>query len=304
MKNKILNLIGLITTIILLYFYFFFALAIIFKITPSVVEIHPFVNSLMFPLYISILVTLFIFFGDKIYIKQKYNLYLTKWRELNLIIPIFMVSLGFSFLFLSLVYNSISTILELLGNLFLIVGLVIFTIIIFAKSLFENQIFFTLKKTYGILENTDNEGDFLENDYKRYMRLTFKNINEKLSTKLAIKPYNDENDYSKLQYSLINYLPIYIKFGDESQLLSTTNHFSAMLNFVDENDKIKWKPFTNELIKLNEEILEFFNDNNFYLTYRTKRKELEWIIINKNDLFKMVGIIIALISVYFNIKLS
>ena len=303
MKNKILNLISLITTIILLYFYFFFTLAITFRIFPSI-EIHPFVNSLMFPLYMSITITFYIFFIHKTPLKPKYDPFLTKLGELNLIVPIFILSLGFSLLFISLVYSSISTILDFLGYLFLYVGLSILIIIIYAKSFLEKRIYFTLNKAYEILENTNNADDFLEDNFKKYMRLTFINVNEKLSRRLEIKTCNDENDYSKLQYSLINYLPNYIKFGDESQLLSTKNHFATMLNFVDEHDKIKWKPFTIELIKLNEDILKYLNDNNFYLTYRARRKELEWIIINKNDIFKIVGIIIALIAVYFNIKLN
>ena len=303
MKIKILNLISLITTIILLYFYFLFAIAIIFLII-SPIEIHPFANSLMFPLYISILITFYVFFISGISIKPKYYSYLTKLAELNFIIPIFILSLGFFLLFLSLVYSSISTFLEFLGDLFLIVGLGIFIIIFFAKSFLEKRICFTLKKAYEILETASNGGDFLEDNFKRYMRLTFININAKLSRRLEIKTCNDENDYSKLQYSLINYLPTYIEFGDESQLLSTKNHFATMLNFVDKNDKIKWKPFTIELIKLNKDILEYLSDNNFHLTYRARRKELEWIIINKNDIFKTIGIIIALISVYFNIMLN
>lgn len=206
MNIKILNLISLITTIILLYFYFIFAIAIIFIIVPPI-KVHPFVNSLMFPLYISILITFYIFFTNKISIKPKYNSYLTKLGELNLIIPIFMLSLGFSLLFLSLVYSSISTILEFLGILFLCVGLVIFIIIFFAKSFLEKRICFTLKKAYEILEKTSNGGDFREYNFKRYMRLTFININKKLSRRFEIKTCNDENDYSKLQYSVVS--PIY-----------------------------------------------------------------------------------------------
>ena len=99
MKIKILNLISLITTIILLYFYFLFAIAIIFIIVPPI-EIHPFANSLMFPLYISILITFYVFFISEISIKPKYYSYLTKLGELNFIIPIFILSLGFFLLFI------------------------------------------------------------------------------------------------------------------------------------------------------------------------------------------------------------
>lgn len=301
--NKIQFMMRVITTVIVIYFYFFFAFAVAFRYIPPT-EFPSFVKSLMFPLYLSILMTISFFYGGKITSKIKNFSLLINLKELYPIAPLFIISLGFSFLLLGLVFSS--KFLGYSGFTFINFGLILFVIAFSAKSLLEQRMYFNLKEANRIINKIDytnkNQADIY--NLKNYMRLAFKNINERLGRGLELRTCEDTNNCSKLEYTLINYLPHYIKLGDKEQLESAKNHLEAMFNSVDENDKIKWKMFTNEIMKLTEEITAYLKDTNFYLTYRSSPKELEWIYSNKNLILKIIGLIIAIISVYIQNQIT
>jgi len=81
-------------------------------------------------------------------------------------------------------------------------------------------------------------------------------------------------------------------------------HLEVMFNSVSEDDAIKWKYFTREVIDLNEEIITYLKDINFHLNISKMAEELEWISSNKDMIFKVVGLIIAaIISVTLKIPL-
>lgn len=303
-NNKIRFIMGVVTTVIVIYFYFFFVFAfVVFKfVSPN--ELPSFANSLMVPLFLSILMTLYIYSGNKITSKIENFSLLTELKELYPIAPLFIISLGFSFLLLSLVFSS--KFLMYSGLTFVPLGLVLFFIAFLAKLSLEQRIYFNLKEANRIINKIDytdkNQTDIY--NLKNYMRLAFKNIKERLGRGLELRTCEDTNKCSKLEYTLINYLPHYIKLADKEQLESAKNRLHAMLNSVDENDKIKWKPFTTEIMKLTEEITAYLKDNNFYLTYRASSKEFEWIYSNKNLILKLIGLIIAIVSVYIQSQVT
>lgn len=67
-----------------------------------------------------------------------------------------------------------------------------------------------------------------------------------------------------------------------------------MLNSVSEDDVIKWKYFTREVMDLNEEIITYLKNINFHLTYRKWPKKLEW-IINKDMIYRVIGPIVSVV---------
>jgi len=250
----------------------------------------------------SILMTFYIFYEGKITSKIKNSPRLIELKEIYPIAPFFIVSLGFSFLLLSLIFASVY--LLYLGLTFIILGSGLFIITYFAKLFLEEQIYFNLNEANRILNkiNANNKNPADIYNLKKYMKLIFKNINNKLDKGLELKTCEDTNTCYKLEYTLINYLPYYIKLGDKEQLDAIKSHLEAMLKSVNENDEIKWKSFTSELITLNEEITTYLKDTNFYLTYRKWSRELEWISTNKDMIFKVVGLAVAAI-ISFTLKI-
>lgn len=304
-NNKIRFIMGVVTTVIVIYFYFFFTFAfVVFKfVSPN--ELPSFVKSLMFPLYLSILMTLYIYYENKLTSKIENFYLLIKLKELYPIAPLFIISVGVSFTLLSLVFSS--KFLVYSGFTFILFGLILFVIAILAKSSLEQRIYFNLKEANSIIKKIDESNKNPAEIYnlKRYMRLTFEDVNNKLDKGLELRSCEDTNTCYKLEYALINYLPYYIKFGGKEQLDSTKHHFEAMLKSVNENDEIKWKSFTSEVMSLNEEITTYLKGINFHLTYRKWSRNLEWILTNKDTIFKVVGLIVAaIISLTLKIPLG
>lgn len=293
-----------ITTVIVVYFYFFFAFAVAFKFVPPT-NFPSFANLLMFPLYLSILTTIYFFYGDKISSKTENFSLLIKLKELYPIVPLFIISVGFSFLLLSLVFRSVF--LGDSGFTFILIGLILFTISFLAKLSLEQRIYFNLKEANGIIEKIDesNKNPVDISNLKRYIRLTLENVNNKLGRGLELRACNEADGCYKLEYTLVNYLPYYINLGGKGQLHSAKRHLEVMLNSVSEDDAIKWKYFTKEVMDLNEEIVTYLKDINFHLTYRKWPRELEWVSSNRDMIFKVVGLIIAaIISVVLKIPLG
>lgn len=301
-KNKILKSITFITYSIFCFIYLIGILVVIFKFT----GVPVFANTLTFfmlILIISILTTLYILYKTRLSFKPE-NIPLVKSKELYPILPYFIISIGLSFIFLRLTFSSVSNILFYLGNTLYGAGIGLLIITLYAKWLLNRRIYFNLKEANNIIKKIDgnNKNPVEIYNLKRRMGLIFKNVNNKLGRGLELRTCNEADSCYKLEYALVNYLPYYINFGGKEQLHSAKRHLEVMFNSVPEDDAIKWKYFTREVMDLNEEIITYLKDINFHLTYRKWPRNLEWVSSNKDMIFKVVGLIVAaIISVVLKI---
>ena len=165
--------------------------------------------------------------------------------------------------------------------------------------MFLTDYYYSLKKANRILdkinENNKNVKDI--NSLKRYIGLTFKNINRKLGRDLTLITCDGIDECSDPGDILKNYLQYYILFGYEEQLYLAKNHLKIMLNSVDVDDKIQWKEFTATTMSLTDEIIKYLKNINFNLKHRKLPGQLDWIYRNKDTIIQSIGLIIPLILV-------
>lgn len=233
---------------------------------------------------------------------------LTKLETLYPKFPLLIMGIGYLILVILIISNDISSwymnILLILGIvIFIPVGTFLFIVTLFSKRYLEGRIHFTLKKANRILDNIENESSIDVNNLKRYIYLTYKNFKKKLGKGLELKVDNGSNGISKLdlEYTFLNYFPIYIKSCSTEQLNSLKNNIETMSTSVDENDEIRdWNVFTTAILSLNNDIITYLRENNLNLIYSSEMK-LGRIFKNKDLISDVLKLIMAILPIIYYI---
>ncbi|NJD78904.1 MAG: hypothetical protein FIB08_17730 [Candidatus Methanoperedens sp.] len=165
-------------------------------------------------------------------------------------------------------------------------GIILLIVSLSAKKYLEDEVSFTLKQAIEILEQAKNKNQLDTKNLKRYIYLTYRNIERKFRT-------------LDLEYTFLNLLPDYIEVAGEEQLKSLKNNLENMFNSVkqgNEKDEINWNVLTNVLLKLNDDIIRYLRETNFNVTERKISRQSQWMLRNKEAIFQVIQLIVLILT--------
>lgn len=266
-----IKLMGQISTIIVLFFYFIISIYGIVFLSPKTPENASFIESLnslgiyfyVILLFLSILVVL----SPSVKKGHFTNYFLDKriyFIRYFPTLPIFISSIGFTIIFMGILLKNL--IIVEIGQFVFLIGLILVSIMLIIKNYLENQIYYSITEAFDILITIDKNNSREVNKFTKFIKLTLGNLNMKMDRKLKINA--SELGIFHIDTVLNDYLPYYIKFGDETQMESLKKRIGTMSNSVDKNGYFDLKVFTNELIQLSNDIIKFSNVNNLKMIPR------------------------------------
>lgn len=180
-------------------------------------------------------------------------------------LPMFISSVGFSFMFIGGLLKNL--LLTNIGLIIFTVGLFLVSMMVIIKGNFERQIYYSINGARDNLITIDDKNNsYKVKKFTKFIMLTLDNLNMKLGRKLKINA--SELGIFHIDAILSDYLPYYIKLGNETQLESLKKHIETMSNSVDKSGYVDLKVFNNELVQLSKDIIKFLKDNNLRIVPR------------------------------------
>ena len=124
------------------------------------------------------------------------------------------------------------------------------------------------------------------------------NIDNKLGKKLNIDELKmDGGNSSRVKNVIINYLPLYIKFGNQEQIDLLKKHMNSMTFLVDKNDNINLN-IVSVINDLYEEIISFFDSKKILVKDKGRLINLTIIKENSHFIFGSIQLIIFILYLY------
>ncbi|MCD4844441.1 MAG: hypothetical protein K8R25_08145 [Methanosarcinales archaeon] len=229
--------------------------------------------------------------------KIQYFIYL-KMVQFNsfYLLPIFLFSIGFLFITF-IVYNRF---FFDLGMFLFLLGIILFYIIFLVKKHYERTIYYMLQTTNNIFDDlSENKMD--NNAIKKlnvYFKKTINNIDEKLGDGLNINELKtDEDETLRVKSVIINYLPLYLKFGKKKQIDSLKKHIYSMSLLVEKNDDFSLNIIKN-LIEIYNDINSFFDSKRFLIIEKGRHNKLSIVKDNSYMIFGTFQLIIFTLYLY------
>ena len=131
-----------------------------------------------------------------------------------------------------------------------------------------------------------------------YFKKTINNIDKQLGKDLNINELKtDEDETSRVKNIIINYLPLYLKFGTKVQIDSLKNHIHSMSLLVEKNDDFSINIIKN-LIEIYKDINSFFDSKKFLIIEKERHNKLSIIKDNSPIIFGSFQLIIFMLYLY------
>ena len=227
-----------------------------------------------------------------------YSIYL-KMFQLNsfFLIHYFVISIGFLLITFKL-YNNL---FFEFGIFLLYLGFFLFYGVVVIKLHYERKIYCMLQMTFSIFddlsENKNNENSIRK--FNTYFKKVMDNIDSELGKDLKINDLKiDEDDSLRVKNTIINFLPLYLKFGKQEQIDSLKNHIKSMSLLVEKDDE-----FSQNII---HDIIDIYNDINSFLNLKRfliidKGWDIKLSIIKDNSpiIFGTFQLIIFILYLHF-----
>ena len=294
--------------VIALYFYFIFILAFLEPTTPELNFLRELNLKILLPILLlsAFLINLVTFtLGDiteRFVIIQKLDklmeiIYLSMFRMGSFfLIPFLLFSIGFFLITLTIYHN----LFLYIGFFLFILGILLFYLISIIKMGYE-------RGTYDMLQISINTLDVLSETKKdvysirkfnKYFKKTMNNIDNKLGKKLNIDELKmDGGNSSRVKNVIINYLPLYIKFGNQEQIDLLKKHMNSMTFLVDKNDNINLN-IVSVINDLYEDIISFFDSKKILVKDEGRLINLTIIKDNSQFIFGSIQLIIFILYLY------
>ena len=301
--NKIKQSILITIISIILYFYFLICLLICESVDPGGIFLMEMDARFLIPILIlsSIIISLIlhIIFSNKFEKFEKfiYFLYL-KMVQFNsfFLLPVLLFSIGFLFMTF-IFYNAFFAVL---GFFLFFSGIILFYCIYLIKLHCESKIYYMLQITNNIFDDlSENKKDNNTiGKFNIYFKKTIDNIDKKLGKNLKINELKtDENETAKVKNIIINYLPLYLKFGKKVQIDSLKNHINSMSLLVEKNDDINLN-IIKYLIEIFNDINSFFNSEKILIIEKGSHNKLSILKDNSPIIFGTFQLIIFILYLY------
>jgi len=249
------------------------------------------VASLLFFFILALLVSIFTLKKDKqiIFVANRTKIDnipdFTKLLDYySILLPFFI----FCFSLLLYTFSIFNIIFFLIGMFLSCLSIIVWYLMYLIKSYFTNNINYTFNRANNmyndyIIKNCKNP--FILDDFNKFFKLSINILDDKLEKGIKLDDLKKDDDVS-LKKSIIQYLPIYIKYGNQSQIDSLQNHFFEIFCFIRKNNIMK---ISNIILKIYLEMTQFLESNNYSITKQSWNMKIpSWT--------KQVGAFIVLIG--------
>lgn len=227
-----------------------------------------------------------------------YSIYL-KMFQFNsfFLIPFLLISIGFLFITFKLYNNLFFD----FGVFLLYLGFILFYGVFAIKLHYERKILCMLQMTFSIFddlsENKNNENNIKK--FNTYFKKVMDNIDSELGKDLKINDLKiDEDDSLRVKNTIINFLPLYLKFGKQEQIDSLKNHIKSMSLLVEKDDEFSQNIIHN-IIDIYDDINSFLNLKRFLITEKGWDINLSIIKDNSPIIFGTFQLIIFILYLHF-----
>lgn len=304
--NNIKLIMRITIIVIIFYSYFLFILALPESVAPGL----NFLRTMNIIYRIPILLFFSVIFSSILYlmITKEFEMF-TKLRVIIcsiylkmvkfnsfFLLPIFLFSIGF--MFITFIYYNI--IFVKIGTSLVVVGILLFYIVFLVKVYYEGKIYYMLYITNNILDDL-SESKKDSNTIEKlniYFKKTINNIDNKLGKNLNINNLKtDEDKISRVKSIIINYLPLYIEYGEKEQLDLLKNHVHSMSLLVEKNDDFNLN-IIKIIIEIYNDIYNFINSKKFIIIEKERHDKLSIIKDNSYIIFGTFQLIIFMLYLY------
>lgn len=304
LANKIKLFMGLTIIAIVIYYYFLICLILSNSVAPELNFLRTMDARFVIPIVLlfSIIFIILIVYSmtcNKFEKFEKfiYSIYL-KMVQFNsfFLFPFFLFTIGFLFMTF-IIYNSFFFIS---GFWLSFSGILLFYMVYLVKVHYESKIYCMLQITNNIFDDlSENKKD--NNTIKKfniYFKKTINNIDKQLGKDLNINELKtDEDETPRVKNIIINYLPLYLKFGTKIQIDSLKNHIYSMSLLVEKNDDFSINIIKN-LIEIYKDINSFFDSKRFLIIEKERHNKLSIVKDNSPIIFGTFQLIIFMLYLY------
>jgi hypothetical protein len=170
----------------------------------------------------------------------------------------------------------------IIGLLSVYLAFLLFPILILLKfNYYNRRIYYTLNRANNICNDfiTINTKNIYIKEFSKYFKNAINNIDIQLKKGVKIDDLKREGNKS-IKNAILYYLPIYIKFANQSQINFLRSHVGEMKNFVDRNNEIYSLEITKNILNIYNNIDNFLESNGYSITEQRQNKKLaSWAIL-------------------------
>ena len=169
----------------------------------------------------------------------------------------------------------------IIGLLFVYLAILSILILISVKSRYNRRIYYTLNRANNICNDfiTINTKNIYIKEFSKYFKNTINNVDIQLKKGVKIDDLKRDGNKS-IKNAIFYYLPIYIKFANQSQINFLRSNIGEMKNFVDRNDEIISLEITKNVLNIYNNIDNFLELNGYSITEQRQVKKLApWTIL-------------------------
>ncbi|MCK4796883.1 MAG: hypothetical protein KAT05_05840 [Spirochaetes bacterium] len=310
-QNIIKALLNNIIWITFSYFYFIIALWLVVKFNSKPDPVIYYLGDLDLKILLPILLIFSILFAsikplNKKHVKKIFS-YVKQFDNYYPKIPLSLIGIGF-LLMTFVIFNPL--LLEI-GMFLTLFGFILFYIMLVIKIYYERKIYFTLHRASESLDEISfdkNNGDYVKNFSKNFTNF-LNSLDNNLDKGLKINNLRiDDTEPSKttteninIKNTIIHYLPLYIKFGNQEHITSLKNNINVMTNLVNEDDEFNIN-ILNNIRDIYKNIENFLILNNFSITEQGWKTKLSF--FKDRDTLYVIQTIVVIIYIILSGKLN
>lgn len=296
------------TSVIFIYLYFLIILTFFESSTPELNFLRELNIKILLPIVLlcSVLIVLIYYilvFFSRFASFEKLNkligiTYLNMYRFNSFfLMPLFLFGLGFALITFA-IFNDI---FFYIGIFLFYLGSFLFLIVLIIKNHYENKIHCMLQMSINVLDILSEKKDTNSiNKFNKYFKKSINNIDYKLGKNLKIDELKiDGNNPLRVKNIIINYLPLYIKFGNKEDINSLKNHIKSMSLLVDKKDNFNLDVIS-VIIDIHKDINAFFDSNKMIIEEKGWHINLSIIKDNASLIFGSIHLILVIAYLYLN----
>lgn len=184
------------------------------------------------------------------------------------ILPFFLINLCFvPPIFVFFFKDDIFIDLSIL-SIYILVIIYLIISAIFILSNLDYNLYYTLNRANDILDDyiIKNQKEYLIIlEFNNYFRKSLDNIDRNLLDEVKIDKLKVDSNET-IKKTIIHYLPIYIKYGNQNQIKSLKNHIIRMLELIDKKKYMGSLEITEIILNVHNDIEFFLKSNNYSIT--------------------------------------
>ena len=201
-----------------------------------------------------------------------------------LLLPIFIFCIGILLISISrLFYNffSFNLVFISIGFLLIFISILLAFVLLFLKLNYDTKIYYTFHRAKNICNDyiIKNPKRIHFNEFSKYFEMCIKNIDGKLKNGIKIDDLK-KSDNKSIKNAIFHYMPVYLKFGDQSNINFLNSQINEMEESINMQDDIISLKLTKNISNIYKDINDFLESNGFSITEQRNIKNIaSWLII-------------------------